>query len=43
MCGSTNMYWDARGLFATNYRCRKCGYAGALVLESGNNKVQKSR
>ncbi|KUG20908.1 MAG: hypothetical protein KO206_06415 [Methanomicrobiaceae archaeon] len=33
ICHSTDIYWDARGLFATLYHCRQCGCQGAFVLE----------
>ncbi|WP_164913715.1 hypothetical protein [Methanoculleus taiwanensis] len=33
ICRSTNIYWDARGLYATMYYCRQCGYNGAFILE----------
>jgi predicted RNA-binding Zn-ribbon protein involved in translation (DUF1610 family) len=38
MCRSTDIYWDARGLYATLYHCRQCGYQGAFVLECENAK-----
>jgi len=33
VCLSTDIYWDARGLYATLYYCRQCGYQGAFILE----------
>ncbi|WP_301664978.1 hypothetical protein [Methanoculleus frigidifontis] len=33
LCRSTDIYWDARGLYATLYHCRQCGYQGAFILE----------
>jgi len=34
ICRSTDIYWDARGLYATLYHCKQCGYQGAFILES---------
>lgn len=33
VCRSTEIYRDARGLYATLYHCRQCGYQGAFILE----------
>jgi hypothetical protein len=33
ICRSTDIYWDARGLYSTLYYCRQCNYQGALILE----------
>jgi len=33
MCRSTDVYWNARGLYPTLYRCRQGGYQGAFILE----------
>ncbi|HQD26203.1 MULTISPECIES: TFIIB-type zinc ribbon-containing protein [Methanoculleus] len=33
VCRSTEIYWEARGLYATLYHCKQCGYQGAFVLE----------
>ncbi|WP_300020369.1 hypothetical protein [Methanoculleus sp.] len=33
VCRSTEISWDARGLYATLYHCKQCGYQGAFILE----------
>ncbi|WP_292517889.1 hypothetical protein [Methanoculleus sp.] len=33
VCRSIEIYRAARGLYATLYHCRQCGYQGAFILE----------
>jgi ribosomal protein L37AE/L43A len=32
-CGSIEVYEEIGGYAGTIYRCKKCGYRGALILE----------
>ncbi len=32
-CGSTEIFLETGGFTGNIYRCKKCGYRGALVLE----------
>ncbi|HVN65806.1 MAG TPA: hypothetical protein VMT31_04215 [Methanomicrobiales archaeon] len=32
-CGSTGIFLETGGYTGTIYRCKKCGYRGAFILE----------
>jgi predicted nucleic acid-binding Zn ribbon protein len=32
-CGGTDIYEEMGGYTGTIYRCKKCGYRGAFILE----------
>jgi tRNA(Ile2) C34 agmatinyltransferase TiaS len=32
-CGGTGIYEEVGGYTGTIYRCKKCGYRGAFILE----------
>ena len=43
VCGSRDIYRPVGGVLGEMYRCKKCGYTGALVIETdeeqdGENK-----
>jgi rubredoxin len=40
-CGGTDLYEDMGGYTGTIYRCKKCGYRGAFILEI--DEEQESR
>jgi len=33
VCGSKRVFMDLGGYIGTRYRCKDCGYRGALVIE----------
>lgn len=37
-CGSTAVYIIAGGYIGQLYRCKDCGYVGALILECDEDK-----
>ena len=37
-CGSTAVYIIAGGYIGQLYRCKDCGYVGALILECDDGK-----
>jgi len=38
VCGSPEIYEKAGGYMGSLYRCKQCGYSGALVIEA-NEKL----
>jgi hypothetical protein len=37
-CGGTGIYEEIGGYAGTIYRCKKCGYRGAFILEMEEEK-----
>jgi transposase-like protein len=37
-CGGTDLYEEMGGYTGTIYRCKKCGYRGAFILEIEEEK-----
>jgi transposase-like protein len=37
-CGGTDIYEDMGGYTGNIYRCKKCGYRGAFILEVSEEK-----
>ncbi|MDO8840866.1 hypothetical protein [Methanocalculus sp.] len=33
-CGSSDLYQAAGGYLGSEYRCKRCGYRGAFIVES---------
>ncbi|KQC04972.1 MAG: hypothetical protein APR53_09200 [Methanoculleus sp. SDB] len=41
VCGSTEMYLVAGGYTGMLYRCKQCGYEGALVVEDDRDTEER--
>jgi rubredoxin len=37
-CGGTGIFLETGGYTGTIYRCKKCGYRGAFILEIGDDR-----
>jgi tRNA(Ile2) C34 agmatinyltransferase TiaS len=42
-CGGTGIFLETGGYTGTIYRCKKCGYRGAFILEIGDDSVQEPK
>ncbi len=42
-CGSTAVYRIAGGYVGELYRCKDCGYIGALILECDDEEDEKGK
>lgn len=43
VCGSTEIYRPVGGVLGEIYRCKKCGYSGALVIEEDDEQQKKEK
>jgi transposase-like protein len=43
VCGSTEIYRLAGGVMGELYRCKHCGYVGALVIEEDEKPEEKAK
>ena len=42
VCGSTGIYLVAGGYAGMLYRCKKCGYEGAFVIEEDQDMEERA-
>jgi transposase-like protein len=42
-CGGTGIFLETGGYTGTIYRCKKCGYRGAFIVEIEDDSDQKQR
>lgn len=40
-CGGTGIFLETGGYTGTIYRCKRCGYRGAFILEIEDEKGRK--
>ncbi|HMA05832.1 MAG TPA: hypothetical protein VKO45_07880 [Methanomicrobiales archaeon] len=40
-CGGTEIYEEIGGYAGTVYRCKKCGYRGAFIVEIEDEEARK--
>jgi transposase-like protein len=43
VCGSRDIYRPVGGVMGEMYRCKKCGYSGALVIETDEEPDEKDK
>jgi rubredoxin len=41
VCGSRDIYRPVGGVLGEMYRCKKCGYSGAFVIEEDEEPEKK--
>jgi hypothetical protein len=43
VCGSSDLYYEAGGYTGKIYRCKKCDYMGALIVEADEEMAKAIR